>query len=53
MTNKLTIEVNALINHLVQNKSKKTQSDKELIAFYKRKRKELIAEINNKLATIL
>ncbi len=43
------IQLDTLINHLVQNKSKKTQSDKELIAFYKRKRTELLAEISKRV----
>lgn len=46
-------QINCLIDHLVQNKAKKTTSDKELIIFYKKKRIELINQINREIQKIL
>ena len=47
------IQLNCLIEHLVKNKRHKTYIDKQLIKFYKDKRKEIIKQINTNIKTEL
>jgi len=47
------MQLNCLIEHLALNKRNKTYIDKQLIKFYKDKRKELIKQINTNIKTEL